>query len=143
MDITNGKTLNVNVSGQYYASQIPSTTTSDMQTYSFDIGFEPKLFVISTVNSFTNTSSTTRYMTCYWHCADLTGDNYGAYSGAVVLYKEGSNPGAGSISASTNGHTYTYNNGKVTIYLADVKGTNTTINYRIRGKTLYRVFAMA
>lgn len=128
MDITNGKWLNVNVRGQYYATSF--TPSANTQTVSFDIGFEPKLFIVTCVNSFTN-STTTMYITTVWYCADLTGAGYGEYAGGLTVHKESS---AGRLTSYNANDFYSYANGVVTI--------NDTSHY-FKASTLYRVFAMA
>lgn len=121
----------ISAGSQYYATQI--NQSSNTQNISFDIGFEPRLFVIATVNSFTNSSTGTYYITSFWHCADLTGQGYGEYTGGLALRKDSASS-AGQIISYDARNYYSYSNGIVTI--------KDTAHY-FRANTLYRVFAMA
>jgi len=129
-DVTGFASAAVNVEGKYYASSLKPS--SDTHSASFDIGFEPKLFVIALVNGFANNSTSTYYITSFWHCSDLTGAGYGEYSGGLAIYKNSSSqPAAVSYSAEDY---YSCSDGVVTV--------NDTAHY-FRSSTLYRVFAMA
>lgn len=118
----------VNVSSKYYATSVKPS--SDTLTVSFNVGFTPKLFLIASVNSFTN-STTTRYITTFWYCADLTGAGYGVYAGGLTVHKESS---AGRLTSYTATDMYSCSNGVVTI--------NDNGHY-FKSGNLYRVFAMA
>lgn len=121
----------VNVSGQYYASSLkPSANT---HTASFSVGFEPKLFVIVTVNSITNNSTSTYYVTTLWHSYDYLGSNSGAWAGGLALHKNDSSSYPEMTSYGANSY-YSYSNGVVSI--------NDTAHY-LKSGTLYRVYAMA
>ena len=120
----------VNIEGKYYATSF--NPSSDTRTATFNTGFEPKLFVISTVNSFANNSASVYYIAGIWHCADLTGSDYGEYTGGLAVNKNSSSqPQLTAYSANSY---YSCSDGVVTI--------NDTGHY-FKGSTLYRVFAMA
>lgn len=120
----------VNVSGQYYVSQWkPSANT---HTVSFNTGFEPKLFIITSVNNVLYDTSNVYYVAALWHCSELTGDGYGQYSGGLTPgYGASSRPQAASYDARSY---YSYSNGVVSI--------NDATHY-FRSGLLYRVYAMA
>lgn len=128
-DVKTFEHASVDVDGQYYATSF--NPSEDIPTATFNVGFEPKLFLIASVNSFVNNSSV-YYISVFWHCADLTGSGYGEYSsGHVVCKNSSSQPQL--ISYAANSY-YSYSNGVVTI-----KDTS----HYFKGSTLYRVFAMA
>lgn len=116
-------------SSQYYASSL--TPSSNVKTANFSVGFEPKLFIIAIVNGIQNAPTNTLYITTFWHCADLDGKGYGAYSGGLAVKTTSS---AGECISYDARSFYTYSNGVVTI--------NDSSHYFASGK-LYRVFAMA
>ncbi len=129
-DVTEFAKALVNVEGQYYATSF--NPSADTHTVSFNVGFEPKLFVIVAVNSFANNSTSIYYIISLWHCSDLTGLGYGEYSGGLAVYKNSSSqPQSASYNANSY---YSYSDGIVSI--------NDT-NHYFKSSTLYRVFAMA
>ena len=120
----------VNVSGQYYVSQWKPS--ANIHTVSFNTAFEPKLFIITCVNNVLYDTSDVYYVAALWHCAELTGSNYGAYSGGLTPgYGAASRPHTASYDARSY---YSYSNGVVSI--------NDTVHY-FRSGLLYRIFAMA
>ena len=128
-DVTEFAKANVNVdaAGKYYATSL--NPAADTNAVSFNVGFEPKLFVVVSVNSFTN-SSATYYITSFWHCADLTGTGSSEYTGGL------------SVHSSSGGRVTSYDARSLYSYSDGVVNINDTSHY-FKANTLYRVFAMA
>ena len=116
---------------QYYESSLDLRNLSSTVSCEFNVGFEPRLFLIVAVNPI-STSSTTYYVTTFWHAEYITG--VGEYSAGVATNKSTNDP---AYNATTH---YSYSNGIVRV--RDPATADAEKHWFMGGK-LYRVFAMA